>query len=176
MESEDIELVDLVPRLATIEMNKELPEYFITDDPVLRSPNSNTVQLEITFKRRLTNDAIKTFLPSLLLIIISYSTSFFRLPSFFNTAITVNLTVMLTVTTLLISVISRLAQTSYVKWIELWLIFAQLVPFAQVLLITIIQLLGEEQSKEKPMEKVQESCWVDIGDKKIKVLNNKITK
>ena len=174
MESEDRELVDLVPREARIEMEKELPEYFITDDPVLRNPNSNTVQLEITFKRRLTNDAIKTFLPSLLLIIISYSTSFFRLPSFFNTAITVNLTVMLTVTTLLISVISRLAQTSYVKWIELWLIFAQLVPFSQVILITMIELLREEQNIEKPMEKAKESCWVDIGGKKIKVTNNKI--
>ena len=49
-----------------------------------------------------------------------------------ETAITVNLTVMLTVTTLLISVVKKLAQTSYVKWLESWLIFAQLVPFTQV--------------------------------------------
>ena len=74
----------------------------------------------------------------MLLISISYATSFFRLPNFFNTAITVNLTVMLTTTTLLISVVTRLAQTSYIKWIEYWLIFAQLVPFIQVNLVLFI--------------------------------------
>ena len=68
----------------------------------------------------------------MLLIAISYSTSFFRLPNFFNTAITVNLTVMLTTTNLLISETTKLAQTSYLKWMEAWLIFAQLVPFVQV--------------------------------------------
>ena len=52
-----------------------------------------------------------TFFPSILLIAISYSTSFFRLPNFFNTAITVNLSVMLTLTNLLISVVKKLAET-----------------------------------------------------------------
>ena len=45
---------------------------------------------------------------------------------------------MLTTTTLLISVIKKLAQTSYIKWIEWWLIFAMLIPFTQVILITVI--------------------------------------
>ena len=37
-----------------------------------------------------TLQALMTFLPSFLMISISYATSFFRLPSFFNTAITVS--------------------------------------------------------------------------------------
>ena len=37
-----------------------------------------------------TIQALMTFLPSFLMISISYATSFFRLPSFFNTAITVS--------------------------------------------------------------------------------------
>ena len=45
---------------------------------------------------------------------------------------------MLTTTTLLISVIKKLAQTSYIKWIEWWLIFTMLIPFTQVILITVI--------------------------------------
>ena len=117
--------------------NKELTEYFITDDPespTLINPSENEIKLRLVFKRRLTNEAMMTFLPSMMLISISYATSFFRLPNFFNTAITVNLTVMLTTTTLLISVVTRLAQTSYIKWIEHWLIFAQFVPFIQVLI------------------------------------------
>ena len=85
-----------------------------------------------------------TFFPSLLLMSLSYSTSFFKLPNFFNTAITENLSVMLTLTTLLISVVKKLAQTSYIKWIEFWLIFAQLIPFALVILITWLE--GELES------------------------------
>ena len=96
----------------------------------------NGLLFNIIFKRRLTNEALMTFLPSLLLITISYATSFFCLPNFFNTAITVNLTVMLTTTTLLISVNKKLATTGYIKWLEAWLIFAQFFPFVQVLLIT----------------------------------------
>ena len=38
----------------------------------------------------ITLQALMTFLPSFLMISISYATSFFRLPSFFNTAITVS--------------------------------------------------------------------------------------
>ena len=116
---------------------KELIQYFIPDDP--QSPNfikssktKNDVSLRLIFKRQLMNEAMLTFFPTVLLISISYATSFFRLPTFFNTAITVNLTVMLTTTTLLLSVMTRLAKTSYIKWIEYWLIFAQLIPFVQV--------------------------------------------
>ena len=116
---------------------KELVQYFIPDDP--QSPNfikssktKTDISLRLIFKRQLMNEAMLTFFPTVLLISISYATSFFRLPTFFNTAITVNLTVMLTTTTLLLSVMTRLAKTSYIKWIEYWLIFAQLIPFVQV--------------------------------------------
>merc|ERR1712228_503124 len=111
-----------------------------------------------------------TFLPSFLMISISYATSFFRLPNFFNTAITVNLTVMLTVTTLLISVVNKLSQTSYIKWIEGWLIFAQLVPFTQVILITVIERAKEgdgkvcvqEKRKVQPFAQPKKQTTVDI--------------
>ena len=136
-ETEDQESVRLEMGEARISTEKELTEYFITDQP--KSPTivqgeEGEVLMKIIFKRRLTQESLMTFFPSLLLIAISNATSFFRLPNFFNTAITVNLTVMLTVTTLLISVVNKLALTSYVKLMEGWLIFAQLVPFIQVLI------------------------------------------
>lgn len=144
----DEESVNLVIGEARLEAGKELTKYFITEDPILVNDKDKGVDLKIVFKRRLSNEALMTFLPSFLLIAISYATSYFRLPNFFNTAITVNLTVMLTVTTLLISVVSKLSQTSYIKWIEAWLIFAQLIPFTQVLLITILERCqhSEEQA------------------------------
>ena len=109
-----------------------------------------------------------TFLPSLLLIAISNATSFFKLPNFFNTAITVNLSVMLTLTTLLISVVKKLAQTSYIKWIEYWLIFAQLIPFIQVILITCIE--REKDEKEDKKKKVAEKeTTMSVAGQLIKV-------
>ena len=57
--------------------------------------------MEIVFKRRLTNELLTTFLPSLLLLSITYATTCFK-PFFFEAALVVNLTVMLVITTLFI--------------------------------------------------------------------------
>ena len=88
-----------------------------------------------------------TFFPSMLLVAITYATTFFK-PFFFESALTVNLTVMLVITTLFISVMNKLASTSYIKWIEFWLIFAQLIPFTEVVLLTILELYREDDDRE----------------------------
>ena len=174
VEKADERSVTLEPGIAemTREGGRQLSVYFIVDESL--TMNNTETHLKIVFKRRLTNEAVMTFFPSLLLIGISYATSFFRLPNFFNTAITVNLSVMLTLTTLLISVVKKLAQTSYVKWIEYWLIFAQLIPFIQVILITFQEALREKKdakmkTKDSKMERNKEQCLVAIGGKHIKV-------
>jgi hypothetical protein len=167
----DANSVKLILGEARIETDKELTEYFITDtpeSPTLVHDGNDGVNMKIIFKRRLTNEAMMTFFPSLLLIAISYATSFFRLPNFFNTAITVNLTVLLTVTTLLISVVKKLAQTSYIKWIEAWLIFAQLVPFTQVILITAIEWFREAGLREEEGN-IKQDCWIDVKQNLVKV-------
>ena len=177
----DTKSVNLSLGEARMKTDRELTEYFITEEPkspTLSQNHMKEVNLRIVFKRRLTNEAMMTFFPSMLLIFISYGTSFFKLPIFFNTAITVNLTVMLTTTTLLISVVKKLAQTSYIKWIESWLIFAMIIPFTQVILITVIEWLKEERRKEIEAEievetgdntRDKERMWLDVGNKLIKV-------
>lgn len=55
--------------------------------------------------------------------------------------VTVNLTSLLVLVTLFISVSDSLPRTSYVKLIDIWLIFNLLVPFVDVLLHTIIDAL-----------------------------------
>ena len=59
------------------------------------------LKMEIVFKRRLTNELLTTYLPSLLLLGITYATTFFK-SFFFEAALAVNLTVMLVLTTLFI--------------------------------------------------------------------------
>ena len=57
--------------------------------------------MEITFKRRIINELLTTYLPSILLLFISYATTKFK-DFYFEAAVTVNLTVMLVTTTLFI--------------------------------------------------------------------------
>ena len=91
---------------------------------------------------------------------------------------------MLTITTLLISVVKKLAQTSYIKWIEAWLIFAQLIPFIQVIFITCIEWLrgmkenekkrnsmneNNEEGMEEAPQRSENPIWLNVGQKLIKV-------
>ena len=91
--------------------------------------------MQIIFKRRLTNEVLTTYLPTVLLILISYCTTFFK-EFFFEAALTVNVTVMLVLTTLFISVMEKLPPTSYVRMVDIWLIFGILIPFLEVSILT----------------------------------------
>ena len=62
---------------------------------------SRGLKMEIVFKRRLMNELLTTYLPSLLLLCITYATTYFK-SFYFEAALTVNLTVMLVQTTLFI--------------------------------------------------------------------------
>ena len=116
--------------------------------------------MQLIFKRRLINEAMTTFFPSVLLISITFATTFFK-PIYFEASLTVNLTVMLVITTLFISVMEKLPATSYLKWVEIWLIFAQLIPFTEVIFVTVLERYKEdENSPEEEDEKVRE-CWTE---------------
>ena len=151
----------------SVKMNSEaersFADFYLTEEPSFFEENSDEtiVQMRIKFKRTLSIEAMNTFLPSLLLILLSYITAYFKLPKFFNTAITVNLSVMLTITTLLISVLNKLPTTAYIKWIEYWLIFAQMVPFIQVIFITVLQWLMEGADSAKNTISQQDQCWME---------------
>ena len=59
------------------------------------------VKMEVKFKRRIVNELLTTYLPSILLLCICYATTHFK-SFYFEAAVTVNLTVMLVSTTLFI--------------------------------------------------------------------------
>ena len=96
--------VELVPDTMELLTDTELTQYYIQtwsldfNDP--DSP-SNGLKMEIVFKRRLTNELLTTYLPSFLLLLMSYATTFFK-PFYFEAAVTVNLSILLVTTTLFI--------------------------------------------------------------------------
>ena len=59
-------------------------------------------------------------------------------PCYFEAIVTVNLTAMLVLTTLFINVSNSLPPTSYLKMIDVYLIFSLLIPFVEVLLHTLM--------------------------------------
>jgi hypothetical protein len=77
------------------------------------------------------------YIPTILLNIIGHITNFFK-PFYFESAIAVNLTVMLVLTSMYIAVVEGLPVTSYIKMIEIWLLFNLFIPFTDVLLCCII--------------------------------------
>ena len=90
------------------------------------------IDLKIVMNRRIINEILTTYLPTVFILGIVYATNFFK-PFFFEAVVTVNLTSLLVLTTLFISVSKSLPPTAYVKMIDIWLIFSQLIPFAEVI-------------------------------------------
>ena len=154
----------LIPDMITMSSNTELTQYFIKDwhlrfavkgqnkiysyiDQsyfVLDSVNHG-VKMLIIFKRRLTNEVLTTFLPTILLILIGYCTTFFK-SFFFEAALTVNLTTMLVMTTIFISVMEKLPPTSYIRMVDIWLIFGILIPFLEVTILTFKEYNNNDNS------------------------------
>ena len=60
-----------------------------------------------------------------------------------------NVTTLLVLATLFISISNALPRTSYVKLIDIWLIFNLIIPFVEIILQTSLSLLEEEEGGEE---------------------------
>ena len=133
----DRPLMRLLPKELIIEQDPDMTLFqLIQWDLNFRNTRNQTegLWMTIVLKRKLMSEMMSTYLPSLLLLMITFATTFFK-PFFFEAALTVNLTNMLVMTTIFISVMEKLPLTSYPKMIDYWLIFCQLVPFSEVILL-----------------------------------------
>ena len=95
----------------------------------------NAIVMEVVLGRRLLGNFLTIFFPTILLNVIGHSTNFFK-SFFFEAVVTVNLTVLLVLVTMFISVSNSLPKTSYVKMVDIWLIFNLVLPFVEVLIHT----------------------------------------
>ena len=96
------------------------------------------VQMVIVLKRKIQTEMLTTYLPTILLLGITYATTFFK-AEYFEADVGLNLTIMLVMTTIFTSKIDALPPTSDTKMIDLWLIFSLLIPFAAVVIQTAIE-------------------------------------
>ena len=105
------------------------------------------VHMVISLKRNIQTELLTTYLPTVLLLIITFVTIFFK-AEFFEASLSVNLTIMLVMTTIFTSKIEELPPTSDTKMIDLWLIFCLLIPFAFTVVQTAIECHREEDNEE----------------------------
>ena len=129
--------------------DKDLVMFTITDLRLEKSREQ--VHVVINLKRKIQTEILTTYLPTLLLLISAYTTTFFK-PIYFEASLTVNLTIMLVMTTIFTSKIEELPPTSDTKMIDIWLIFCLLVPFAFTLIQTAIECYREETTDVKRPE------------------------
>ena len=141
--------VNLRPGSLNMSQVVDMPIFFLTDWKFKETLNDgkNGISMVIVMKRKIVSEIMTTYFPSLLLTAITFATTFFK-PFFFEAALSVNLTTMLVMTTIFISKMESLPPTSDIKMIDIWLILCQLVPFAQVVLLTAIEYLREEEQED----------------------------
>ena len=81
-----------------------------------------------------------TYVPTLCLMLICQATLYFK-KEHFKTNVPVTITTMLVMYTLYMAVSNKLPPTSYIKMIDVYLIFSLMIPFVEVLLHTYMDSL-----------------------------------
>ena len=131
----DHSTLSLIPAKLLIEQNPDMTLFRMIHSDLdfkNKSAHMKGISMTIILRRKILSEMMSTYLPSVLLLMITFATTFFK-PFFFEAALTVNLTNMLVMTTIFTSMIEKLPLTSYVKMIDIWLIFCQMVPFTEVI-------------------------------------------
>ena len=158
-------VMEVSPKIISMESETVLTQYLITNWTLTYNNASmvdNGIQMTLVLKRRILNAILTVYLPTLLVLTIVYATNFFQ-PFFFEAIVTVNLTSLLVLTTLFISVSSSLPQTAYVKMVDVWLIFAQVLPWIEVLLHTLIDWMRFEEESERQVN--HHGRTINVGGK-----------
>ena len=136
----DMTTVNLVPGHLNMIQALNMPIFRMTDWKLKRNllEGKSGVSMVVVLKRKITSEMMTTYFPSVLLTAITFATTFFK-PFFFEAALSVNLTTMLVMTTIFISKMESLPPTSDIKMIDIWLVLCQMVPFAEVVLLTTME-------------------------------------
>ena len=121
--------------------DRDLTMFKVTNLTLSKTEFGNMVFMALNLKRKVTTELLTTYFPTILLLLITYTTVFFD-KDLFGDVIAVNLTIMLVMTTIFTSKIEELPPTSDMKMIDIWLISCLVIPFLEVILRTTIECLN----------------------------------
>ena len=123
------------------QVDLDITMFTITNLTLTKEENANLVYMALRLKRKIAMELATTYFPTILLLLITFVTTFFD-KDLFGDAIAVNLTIMLVMTTIFTSKIEELPPTSDMKMIDIWLIFCLVVPFLEVIFRTAIECIN----------------------------------
>ena len=104
----------------------------------------NGVIVLIQLKRRAQGLLLTTYLPTIMMNVITQSTMYIDRDQFFETIMTTNITCMTVLASLYILFSSVVPQTSYLKSVDIWFLFNLTYPFCLIVLHVLIQKLRLE--------------------------------
>ena len=104
------------------------------------------VRVEVKLVRDFPSIFIVTYLPTILMNIINQATNYLANPEFLEAIITVNITCMMVLSALYISVSNSLPATSTIKIVDVWLLFSLIFPFF-IILINILLYTIRKRNK-----------------------------
>ena len=160
----DSTTVTLVPRQLVMSQEMNMVLFRIVEWDFIKATfvkGKKGVRVRILMKRKITSEMMTTYFPTLLLTMITFATTFFK-PFFFEAALSVNLTTMLVMTTIFISKMEGLPPTSDIKMIDIWLVLCQMVPFAEVVLLTAMEYHRKDETEKKVKKKNKSSNSLSI--------------
>ena len=94
----DNQSVTLLPLDLIVEQAEDMTLFSVTDQMLVNVDQPRKgIKMTINMKRKILSEMMTTYFPSVLLMMITYATTFFK-PIFFEAALSVNLTTMLVMT------------------------------------------------------------------------------
>jgi hypothetical protein len=157
------ELVNLIPIKIEYFGRKSIAQYTVKDISLHNKSfigGTSGIQVRIQLGRDFRSIFCVTYLPTILMNIINQSTNYLENSQFLEAIITVNITCMMVLAALYISVSSSLPTTAKIKYIDIWLLFSLIFPFI-IILINIILYYAKNDKKStlkvKPMVKATSS-------------------
>ena len=119
----------------------------------------NGVRVNIKLGRDFQTIFCVTYLPTILMNMINQATVCLDINKFLDAIITVNITCMMVLSALFISVSNSLPPTAEIKYIDIWLLYGLFFPFMIILLNILLYLVQEHNLKStndmKPMKTIE---------------------
>ena len=121
---------------------------FTIDEPKMMLISPKYLIVQITFKRMFTHHIFSTFVPTLLLITLTQVTLFVDYEEHFDMVTMVPLTTMLVMYTLYDSISDNMPNTAYLKFIDIWLLYALVLPFITFVIEVFAKLIHYYQTSQ----------------------------
>ena len=163
------ETMTLSPGGANYEGPVSLVQFTVEQtEMVLKSPKYLTV--EITLKRMFQYHLAATFLPTILLVIVTEITLFVD-EKHFEVTVMIHLTTMLVMYTLYQGLQSIMPKTAYLKFIDIFLLYGLIVPFITFTVEVVSKLLGGKEASNENEKKeddiFQKAIYTPPGSKNV---------